>query len=90
MIDIVKAKQAFKGFLERYKSDEDVLGFELKVVHTYHVVENAKLIAQKLQLDEEDIKLAGTDIVVAKAIICRCSNCGKLKTEEIALTTYNY
>ena len=58
MIDITYAKQAFKSFLERYKEDEDVLGFELKVVHTYHVVENAKLIAEKLQLDEEDAKLA--------------------------------
>ena len=58
MIDIVKAKQAFKKFLERYKSDEDVLGFELKVVHTYHVVENARLLAEKLNLVEEDAKLA--------------------------------
>ena len=39
---------------------------------------------------EEDVKLAGTDIVVAKAIILRCSNCGKIKTEEVRLTTYNY
>lgn len=39
---------------------------------------------------EEDIKLAGTEIVVAKTIISRCSNCGKIKIEEIPLTTYNY
>ena len=39
---------------------------------------------------EEDVKLAGTDIVVAKAIISRCSNCGKIKTEEVKLITYNY
>ena len=39
---------------------------------------------------EEDIKLAGTDIIVAKAIISRCSNCGKIKIEEVRLTTYNY
>ncbi len=58
MIDIVKAKQAFKKFLERYKTEEDVLGFELKVVHTYHVLENARVIAEKLNLSEEDIKLA--------------------------------
>ncbi len=58
MIDITKAKEAFKEFLERYKTDEDVLGFELKIVHTYHVVDNARLIAEKLKLSDEDIKLA--------------------------------
>ncbi|MBR6689283.1 MAG: HD domain-containing protein [Clostridia bacterium] len=58
MIDITKAKKAFKLFLERYKTDEDVLGFELKIVHTYHVVDNARLIAEKLKLSDEDIKLA--------------------------------
>ena len=40
--------------------------------------------------DEQDIKLAGTDIVVGKAIISRCTNCGKINVEEVALTTYNY
>lgn len=39
---------------------------------------------------EEDIKLAGTDIVVAKAIVSRCENCGKIKTEEVRLISYNY
>ena len=58
MIDITMAKEAFKEFLERYKTDEDVLGFELKIVHTYHVVDNARLIAEKLKLSDEDIKLA--------------------------------
>ncbi len=58
MIDITKAKQVFKVFLDGYKTEEDVLGFELKVVHTYHVVDNARLIAEKLQLSEEDMKLA--------------------------------
>ena len=58
MIDITKAKETFKEFLERYKTDEDVLGFELKIVHTYHVVDNARLIAENLKLGDEDIKLA--------------------------------
>jgi len=31
----------------------------LKVVHTYHVVDNAMMIAKKLELSEEDIQLAG-------------------------------
>lgn len=57
MIDIGKARIAFKNFLDKYK-DQDKLGFELKVVHTYHVVDNAKLIARKLNLSEEDQQLA--------------------------------
>ena len=39
---------------------------------------------------EEDIKLAGTEIIVGKAIVSRCSNCGKIKVEEVALITHNY
>ena len=39
---------------------------------------------------EENVKLAGTDIIVAKTIISRCSNCGKIKSEEIQLITYAY
>lgn len=57
MIDINKARISFKKFLDKYKG-QDELGFELKVVHTYHVVNNAKEIATKLNLTEEDIKLA--------------------------------
>lgn len=57
MIDIEKAKIAFKDFLEEYKDKSD-LGFELKIVHTCHVAENAKKIAQELNLSKEDIELA--------------------------------
>lgn len=57
MIDIEKAKIAFKDFLDEYEDKSD-LGFELKIVHTYHVAENAKEIAEKLNLSKEDIKLA--------------------------------
>lgn len=39
---------------------------------------------------EENVKLAGTEIIVAKTIISRCSSCGKIKTQEIPLTTYAY
>lgn len=56
MIDIKQAKTEFKKFLKRYDNSE--LGFELKVVHTYHVMENAKKIATKLNLVKEDIDLA--------------------------------
>ena len=57
MIDIARAKNALKDFLEEYKDKSD-LGFELKIVHTYHVAENAKKIAQELNLSKEDIELA--------------------------------
>lgn len=57
MIDIQKARNSFKIFLEKY-NDKNQLGFELKVVHTYQVVENVKKIATKLNLSEEDIYLA--------------------------------
>ena len=39
---------------------------------------------------EEDVKVAGTDIIVGKAIISRCSNCGKIKIENISLRNYAY
>lgn len=57
MIDIEKARVSFKRFLDKYR-EQDKLGFNLKVVHTYHVVDNAKEIATKLNLSEEDVKLA--------------------------------
>lgn len=57
MLDIKNAKLEFKQFLEEYKNKDD-LGFNLKVVHTYHVVENAKKLALGLNLKQEDIELA--------------------------------
>lgn len=57
MIDVARTKNAFKDFLEEYKDKSD-LGFELKIVHTYHVAENAKKIAKELNLSKEDIDLA--------------------------------
>ena len=57
MIDISKAKIAFKKFLDKYKDKSD-LSFQLKVVHTYHVAENSKYIAEKLNLSKEDIESA--------------------------------
>ena len=57
MIYIGKAKNTFKNFLEQYE-DKKHLSFLLKVVHTYHVAENARKIAEKLSLSKEDIKLA--------------------------------
>lgn len=56
-MDMQRAKNEFKRFLERYE-DKEELGFELKVIHTYKVVENARKIAIELNLSEEDIVLA--------------------------------
>ena len=39
---------------------------------------------------EEEIKLAGTDLIVGKSIICRCINCGKIKTEIVNTNTFSY
>ena len=57
MINIQKARKVFKKFIIKYDNQGD-LGFNLKVVHTYHVSENAKELATKLNLSEEDILLA--------------------------------
>ena len=57
MIDIEKARDLFCKFLDRYE-DQDQLGFQLKVTHTYHVAETARGIASKLGLSDEDVRLA--------------------------------
>ena len=58
MIDLQKARLAFKEYINNYDNQNDH-GFNLKVVHTYHVLDNAMTIAKKLELSEEDINLAG-------------------------------
>ena len=55
MIDINKAKKVFKEFISNYETQP---GHNLKVVHTYHVAENAKELATNLNLSKEDIDLA--------------------------------
>ena len=40
--------------------------------------------------DECDIKLIGTDVTVAKNIICQCKNCGKINVESVNLTSNTY
>lgn len=52
MIDISKAKSEFKKFLDKYEDKSD-LSFKLKVIHTYHVAENSKCIAEKLNLGKK-------------------------------------
>ena len=49
-IDILKAKEAFEKYVQKYDiKDEKVL---LKIKHTYKVVENSKKIAERLNLSE--------------------------------------
>ena len=55
MIDINKSKIAFKEFVSNY---EETPGYNLKIVHTYHVANNARELAKKLNLSQEDIDLA--------------------------------
>ena len=57
MIDLEKEKTAFKEYVNNYKNQNEP-GFNLKVVHTYHVVENARMISNELRLTEEDVSLA--------------------------------
>ena len=57
MIDIEKAKLEFKKFLEKYKNINDQ-SFNMKVIHTYQVSNNSRNIAEKLDLEKEDIELA--------------------------------
>ena len=57
MIDLNKARIAFKEYLNSFDNKEDP-GFKLKVVHTYHVVDNAIMISEKLGLSKEDINLS--------------------------------
>ena len=55
MIDILKAKDSFKKFISNYK---ETPGYNLKVVHTYNVSNNAKILSTNLKLSQEDIELA--------------------------------
>ena len=57
MININKARQAFKEYISTYDNQNDP-GFNLKIVHTYHVVDNAIFISKKLGLNEEETNLA--------------------------------
>ncbi len=57
MIDLDKARNSFKKYISNFDNQADP-GFTLKVVHTYHVVDNAIMISEKLGLSEEDVDLA--------------------------------
>lgn len=55
-IDFVKAEVEFKQYLKEYdKNDGNII---LKIKHTYEVVKQSEYIAEKLDLDEENVELA--------------------------------
>ena len=56
MIDLIKAKEEFKKFIGKYDFSNDKI--MLKMKHTYRVEEYSKTIAESINLNEEDIKLA--------------------------------
>ena len=56
MINIEKAKEVFKKYVEKYDTSNPRIA--LKIAHTYRVTEASKKIAEELKLSEEQINLA--------------------------------
>lgn len=56
MIDIEKAKKEFDKYAKKYDLEEENLN--MKYYHTYRVMDLCEEIAKKLNLNEEEIKLA--------------------------------
>lgn len=56
MIDFNKAQKAFKNYANDFDINNGMIN--LKIIHTYKVVELAEYIAKDLELSEEDIELA--------------------------------
>lgn len=56
MIDFEQAKNTFQEYLQDYNTKEGKI--ELKIRHTYGVVNASEYITKKLSLDKEDIELA--------------------------------
>ena len=56
MIDLNRAKKAFKEFVKAYDINNGRI--RVKIEHTYKVAENSKQIAKSLNLNEEEQKLA--------------------------------
>ena len=55
-IDILKAKKAFNEYVKNYNIEDSKV--QLKIKHTYKVVENSERIAKRLKLSEEEQRLA--------------------------------
>lgn len=56
MIDIIRAKQAFKEYVKNYNPEDPQI--ELKISHIERVADVAKKTAQYLNLSKEDVQLA--------------------------------
>ena len=56
MIDLKKADEVFRKYLQQYDTTDDKI--RLKIAHTYGVVNACKYIAKNMNLEEEDAKLA--------------------------------
>ncbi len=56
MIDLIKAKQFYKEYIENYDPENPKIA--LKIAHIFRTAEKARKIAINLNLSEEDIKLA--------------------------------
>lgn len=56
MIDLLKAKKAFKNYLSHY--EVSIPSIRLKVIHTYKVVEVSDFLCEQMQLSQEDKNLA--------------------------------
>ena len=55
-IDLKHAYEMMRQFFARYDANDP--GNRLKIVHTYHVADNARILAEKLNLSKEDCDLA--------------------------------
>ena len=56
MIEILKAKEVFKQYISNYDTKNGRIN--LKIIHTYHVAENSKMIAKNIGLNQEEQDLA--------------------------------
>lgn len=56
MIDMIKAKEAFKNYVKNYNPENDKI--RIKIAHIERTSQRAKEIALSLNLNEEDVKLA--------------------------------
>ena len=56
MIDILKAKKVFAEYVKPYDAENDKI--KMKIEHIERVSQVAKKLATKLELEEEDVKLA--------------------------------
>ena len=57
MISMKQVKAKFNKYISQYDNQKDP-GFNLKVVHTMHVVDSAKYLAEKMNLNDEDKQFA--------------------------------